>query len=178
MMADVLAEQLKVAGRVQRDFLPAHLPNTETLQWATLFKPAEWVSGDIYDIARIDEHNIGFYVADAVGHSLPAALLTIFLKHEIIMRQTSRNDYKIFEPVEVIQTLNRRMSQQKLSGCQFATCCYCLLNTDTLKLTFARGGHPYPVLIKPDGRLEQLQIRGPLLGIFESAEYLQEQCSA
>jgi serine phosphatase RsbU (regulator of sigma subunit) len=174
LMADMMAEQLKMAGRVQRDFLPSHLPNTEKVRWASIFKPAEWVSGDIYDIARLDEHHIGFYLADAVGHSLPAALLTIFLKHEIVMRKTIDRTYKIFEPVEVIQNLNRRMAQQKLSGCQFATCCYCLLNTDTLKLTFARGGHPYPVLVRPDGSIRQLQIRGPLLGIFEQAEYLQE----
>ena len=173
LMADMMAEQLKMAGRVQRDFLPPHLPNSETLRWATLFKPAEWVSGDIYDIARLDEHHIGFYLADAVGHSLPAALLTIFLKHEMVMRKTLDNTYQIFEPVEVIQNLNRRMAQQKLSGCQFATCCYCLLNTDTLELSFARGGHPYPILVRPDGRVEQLQVRGPLLGIFEHAEYLQ-----
>jgi len=172
-MADMMSEQLKMAGRVQRDFLPSHMPNSEKLHWATLFKPAEWVSGDIYDVARLDEHHIGFYVADAVGHSLPAALLTIFLKHEMIMRETSDHTYKIFEPVEVIQNLNRRMAQQKLSGCQFATCCYCLLNIDTLELSFARGGHPYPILVRQDGQIEQLQIRGPLLGIFEHAEYLQ-----
>jgi serine phosphatase RsbU (regulator of sigma subunit) len=174
LMADMMAEQLKMAGRVQRDFLPSHLPNSDNIHWATLFKPAEWVSGDIYDIARLDEHHIGFYVADAVGHSLPAALLTIFLKHETVMRHTIGNTYKIFEPVEVIQKLNRSMAQQKLSSCQFATCCYCLLNTQTLKLTFARGGHPYPVLVRADGRIEQLQLRGPLLGIFEHAEYLQD----
>jgi serine phosphatase RsbU (regulator of sigma subunit) len=173
LMADMMAEQLKMAGRVQRDFLPSYLPNSEKLHWATLFKPAEWVSGDIYDVARLDEHHVGFYLADAVGHSLPAALLTIFLKHEMVMRETSGNTYKIFEPVEVIQNLNRRMAQQKLSGCQFATCCYCLLNTDTLKLSFARGGHPYPILVRQDGQIEQLQIRGPLLGIFEHTEYLQ-----
>jgi serine phosphatase RsbU (regulator of sigma subunit) len=174
LMADMMAEQLKMAGRVQRDFLPSHLPNTEKIRWATLFKPAEWVSGDMYDIVRLDEHHIGCYVADAVGHSLPAALLTIFLKQAIAMRETVGKTYKIFEPVEVIQSLNRRMTQQKLSGCQFATCCYCLLNIDTLKLTFARGGHPYLVLVRQDGSIQQLQIRGPLLGIFEHAEYRQE----
>jgi serine phosphatase RsbU (regulator of sigma subunit) len=174
LMADMMAEQLKMAGRVQRDFLPPHLPNNDKLKWATLFKPAEWVSGDIYDVARLDEHHFGFYVADAVGHSLPAALLTIFLKHEMVMRETIDNTYKIFEPIEVIGKLNKRMAQQKLSGCQFATCCYCLLNMETLKLKFARGGHPYPVLVRPDGQMVQLQLRGPLLGIFEQAEYLQD----
>jgi phosphoserine phosphatase RsbU/P len=174
LLADMMAEQLKMAGRVQRDFLPSHLPNTDKIHWATLFKPAEWVSGDIYDITRLDERHIGFYVADAVGHSLPAALLTIFLKHEIVMRETIGNTYNIFKPIEVIENLNRRMAQQKLSGCQFATCCYCLLNMETLELSFARGGHPYPVLVRRDGQLRQLQIRGPLLGIFEHAEYLQD----
>ncbi|MDO8303130.1 MAG: SpoIIE family protein phosphatase [Sedimentisphaerales bacterium] len=174
LMADMMAEQLKMAGRVQRDFLPSNLPNTDRLHCAAIFKPAEWVSGDIYDIVRLDEHHIGFYVADAVGHSLPAALLTIFLKHEMVMRETTNNSYRIFEPVEVIQNLNRRMAQQKLSGCQFATCCYCLLNMKTLELKFARGGHPYPILVRRDGQIRQLQLRGPLLGIFEHAEYLQD----
>jgi hypothetical protein len=53
-LADNLAEQLRLAGLVQQDFLPTELPNTNEVQWATVFMPAEWVSGDIYDIVRID----------------------------------------------------------------------------------------------------------------------------
>ena len=41
------------------------------------------VVNTLYDIARLDENCIGFYLADAVGHSMPAALLTIFLKQAI-----------------------------------------------------------------------------------------------
>jgi serine phosphatase RsbU (regulator of sigma subunit) len=63
------------------------------------------------------------------------------------------------------------MAAQELSGYQFATCCYGLLNTRTLQLTYARGGHPYPILIRPEGSLEQLEARGSLLGIFERAEF-------
>ena len=173
VLADNLTEQLRLAGLVQQDFLPAKLPNTEEVQWATLFLPAEWVSGDIYDIVRIDEQHIGFYVADIVGHGMPAALLTIFLKQALIMRETIGNNYRIFSPAEVVGNLNMRMTAQKLSGYQFATCCYCLLNTKTLQLTYARAGHPYPILIRPGQEPEQLQIRGSLLGIFEQAEYVQ-----
>ena len=173
VLADNLTEQLRLAGLVQQDFLPAKLPNTEEVQWATLFLPAEWVSGDIYDIVRIDEQHIGFYVADIVGHGMPAALLTIFLKQALIMRETIENNYRIFSPAEVVRNLNMRMTAQKLSGYQFATCCYCLLNTKTLQLTYARAGHPYPILIRPGQKPIQLQIRGSLLGIFEQAEYVQ-----
>ena len=173
VLADNLTEQLRLAGLVQQDFLPAKLPNTDEVQWATIFMPAEWVSGDIYDIVRIDEQHIGFYVADIVGHGMPAALLTIFLKQALVMRETIGNNYRIFSPAEVMKNLNLRMTAQKLSGYQFATCCYCLLNTKTLQLTYARAGHPYPIIIRPGQDPEQLQIRGSLLGIFEQAEYIQ-----
>jgi serine phosphatase RsbU (regulator of sigma subunit) len=172
-LVDNLSEQLRMAGLVQRDFLPASLPNSERIRWATTFLPAEWVSGDIYDIARIDEQHIGFYVADVVGHGIPAALLTIFLKQALVMRETMVNNYRIFSPAEVMTNLNKRMATQKLSGYQFATCCYCLLNVNSLELTFARAGHPYPILIRDTEQPQQLEIRGSLLGIFEDAEYIE-----
>ena len=173
VLVDNLTEQLRLAGLVQQDFLPTQLPNTDTVRWSTAFLPAEWVSGDIYDIVRIDEQHIGFYVADVVGHGMPAALLTIFLKQALVMRETVENNYRIFSPTEAIKKLNVRMAAQKLSGYQFATCCYCLLNVKTLQLTYARAGHPYPILIRPHERPEQLEIRGSLLGIFKDAEYVQ-----
>jgi sigma-B regulation protein RsbU (phosphoserine phosphatase) len=173
-LVDNLAEQLRLAGLVQQDFLPTQLPNSDEIRWATAFLPAEWVSGDIYNIVRIDEQHVGFYVADVVGHGMPAALLTIFLKQALVMRETIENNYHIFSPAEVMKNLNVRMAGQKLSGYQFATCCYCLLNIKTLQLTYARAGHPYPILIRPKEQLQQLEIRGSLLGIFGQAEYTQE----
>jgi len=171
---DSLKEQLRLAGLVQRDFLPSKLPNSDDLHWAVAFLPAEWVSGDIYDVARIDEQHIGFYVADAVGHSMPAALLTMFIKQALVMRQTEENNYRIFSPAEVVKNLNVKMAGQKLSGYQFATCCYCLLNVKTRQLIFARAGHPYPILLRPGQPPRQLEARGSLLGIFETAEFVQE----
>ena len=172
-LADNLTEQLRLAGLVQQDFLPTRLPQSDQFQWATVFLPAEWVSGDIYDIVRVDEQHIGFYVADVVGHGMPAALLTIFLKQALVMRETVGNSYRVFSPAEVMKNLNLRMAAQELSGYQFATCCYGLLNTKTLQLTYARAGHPYPILLRPGKPPEPLEARGSLLGIFENAEFHQ-----
>jgi phosphoserine phosphatase RsbU/P len=174
-LMDNLTEQLRLAGLVQQDFLPTQLPNTDKIKWASVFLPAEWVSGDIYNAVRIDEKHIGFYVADVVGHGMPAALLTIFLKQALVMRTTVDNTYHIFSPSEVMSNLNKRMAAQKLSGYQFATCCYCLLNTESLELTFARAGHPYPVLIRQGQEPKQLEVRGSLLGVFKEAEYFEDK---
>ncbi len=172
-IGDNLKEQLRLAGLVQRDFLPSQLPNCPEVRWAATFIPAEWVSGDIYDVARIDEQHIGFYIADAVGHSMPAALLTIFIKHALAMRETIDSSYRIFSPTEVMTNLNMKMLGQRLSGYQFATCCYCILNIKTRQLTMARAGHPYPILLRDGQPPRPLETRGSLLGIFESAEFIQ-----
>jgi hypothetical protein len=174
-LVDNLTEQLRLAGLVQQDFLPTQLPNTEKVKWASVFLPAEWVSGDIYNAVRIDEKHIGFYVADVVGHGMPAALLTIFLKQALLMRTTVDNTYHIYSPAEVMKNLNKRMATQKLSGYQFATCCYCLLNIETLEMTFARAGHPYPILLRPGQEPKQLEVRGSLLGVFKEAEYSEDK---
>ena len=172
--ATQLEGQLKMAGAVQKDFLPRRLPDSDKLAWSAVYLPADWVSGDIYDVARLDEKYIGFYLADAVGHSIPAALLTIFIKQSIQMRETIGSNYKIFSPLEVISNLNSRMYAQQLSGCQFATCCYCLLNTETGQMTYCRAGHPYPLLVGRDGSISQLQSRGALLGVFDNAQFDEE----
>ncbi|MBN2315137.1 MAG: PP2C family protein-serine/threonine phosphatase [Sedimentisphaerales bacterium] len=170
-LADNLTEQLRLAGLVQQDFLPTRLPHTDQIRWATVFLPAEWVSGDIYDIVRVDEEHIGFYITDVVGHGMPAALLTIFIKQALVMRETVGNNYRVFSPAEVVKNLNLRMTAQELSGYQFATGCYGLLNTKTLQLTYARAGHPYPILLRPGNPPKPLEARGSLLGIFEQAEF-------
>jgi hypothetical protein len=174
-LVDNLTEQLRLAGLVQQDFLPTQMPNTDKIKWASVFLPAEWVSGDIYNAVRIDEKNLGFYVADVVGHGMPAALLTIFLKQALVMRTTVDNAYHIFSPAEVMKNLNKKMATQKLSGYQFATCCYCLLNSETLEMTFARAGHPYPILMRRGEEPKQLEVRGSLLGVFKEAEYSEDK---
>lgn len=173
-LVDNLSEQFRLAGLVQQDFLPTQLPNTDKVRWAAAFLPAEWVSGDIYDIVRIDDQHIGFYVADVVGHGIPAALLTIFLKQALVTHETIDNNYHIFSPAEVMKNLNEQLAKQKLSGYQFATCCYALLNIETLQLTYARAGHPYPIVMRPHEEPQQLEIRGSLLGIFGKSEYVQQ----
>jgi sigma-B regulation protein RsbU (phosphoserine phosphatase) len=176
-LVENLTEQLKLAGQVQRDFLPSTLPHTDTLTWAATFLPAEWVSGDIYDITRLDDDHMSFYILDAVGHAMPAALLTIFVKQAMVVKEIRDNKQIILSPAEVMRRLNIRMSREKLSGYQFATCCYCLLNTKTMELTYARAGHPYPLLIRKGHMPEQLEVRGALLGVFEQSEYVEETLS-
>lgn len=167
-------EELRLAARLQQDFLPRQLPRIEGVRFARVYKPASWVSGDIYDVRRLDEEHIGFYVADVVGHGMPAALLTMFLKQAMVTKRIDGHSYQLPDPAETLAILNREFVAQKLSDFQFATCCYVLMNTRTLEIRVANAGHPYLLRIDTEGRIEELTANGALLGIFEDHEYESE----
>ncbi len=164
-------QEMRLAGRLQRDFLPRDLEPIGPVRFATLFRPVTWVSGDIYDIFRIDEKHLGFYIADAVGHGMAASLLTMFIKHAVRVKEITRDGYRIYDPGETLANLNEALSEQALPNCQFVTACYCLLNVETLELKFARGGHPYPLLITPEGCITELKSQGGLMGVFKGAVF-------
>ena len=73
-------QELELAQRIQTSFLPQQLPAIPHAQFAVHYQLCGRVGGDFYDVFRLDERHIGFYIADAMGHGVPASLLTIYVK--------------------------------------------------------------------------------------------------
>jgi sigma-B regulation protein RsbU (phosphoserine phosphatase) len=161
-----LDEELRLAARLQQDFLPKTLPQIGQVHFHTLFRPAGYVSGDIYDVSRLDETHVGFYMADAVGHGMPAALLTMFIKTALVTKQITPQGYRLLLPSEAMGRLNTTLVDQNLSHATFATAFYATVNVNTLVCKYARAGHPQPLLMRADGMMESLEAEGGLLGIF------------
>ena len=168
---ETLDEEMRLASRLQRDFLPRRLPEVGAARFSVLYRPISFVSGDIYDVTRLDETHVGFYIADAVGHGLPAALLTMFIKKALQTKRIVGNTYEIIPPDVSLAELNDDICAQDLSSCNFCTAVYCVLDTETLTLTYARAGHPAPVLVRSDGSFESLEAEGCLLGVFDDAVF-------
>ncbi len=168
---DKLDEELRLAARVQQEFLPANSPAAPNAQVEVLFRPASYVSGDIYDTVRLDENHIGLWIADVVGHGVPAALLTMFVKHALPTKEIAGSSYRIVPPNEAIARLNLEMVHRPGGGNRFATAVYAVLNTQTLQLQVARAGHPLPLLLRKDDEIVQLDPDGALLGVFAEENY-------
>ena len=164
-------EEMRLASRLQRDFLPRKLPEVGPVRFAAMYRPAGWVSGDIYDVVRLDETHVGFYVADVVGHGMPAALLTMFIKRALPTKRIEGNSYQIVPPEEALAALNVDICEQGLSSCQFCTAAYCIVDTADRTATYARAGHPEPVVLRADGAVEVANTHGCLLGIFPEEEF-------
>src|SRR4051812_12621367 len=116
-----LDEELRLAARIQQDFLPKLLPQVGNVHFHTLFRPAGYVSGDIYDVARLDETTVGFFVCDAVGHGMPAALLTMFIKRAMVTKEILASGYRLLDPGETLRNLNQSLVDQNLSQATYTT---------------------------------------------------------
>ncbi|MCD6377444.1 MAG: serine/threonine-protein phosphatase [Planctomycetes bacterium] len=178
---DNIERELRLAAQLQRAFLPKKFPSVGLVRFSALFRPLGWVSGDIYDVRRLDEENICFYVADVVGHGLPAALMTMFIKRALLTKRIEGNRYEIISPAETLSALNTDICQQSLKSHQFCTIFYGIINAKTLTLRYARGGHPCPYLLdRNSDRIEQISSNGAIVGIFpdETFEEREIQLSA
>lgn len=170
-------EELRLAAQLQREFLPEKLPGTDAVQFRVLWRPAGYVSGDIYDVTRLDENHVGFFVADAIGHGVPAALMTMYIRRSLRMKvidAKAQRGYRIVEPREALGKLNQDMIERRTGKVRFATACCGLINTKTLTVRVARAGHPFPMLLRGEGETQWIESDGGLLGVFPEETYSQD----
>ncbi|MCG8409383.1 MAG: serine/threonine-protein phosphatase [Phycisphaerales bacterium] len=169
--------ELQLASRLQRDFLPKSLPHRGPFRFETMFRPCSWVSGDIFDIFRLDEKHWGFYLADAVGHGVAAGLLTMYIKYAIRPKRILRNGYELVPPSEVLRHLNDLLIAQGLPDSQFISGWYGMINAETLELKYAVAGHPPALFIDGEGDIRELHGDGCLLGINAGETFSDETIS-
>lgn len=164
-----LDEELRMAAQLQKEFMPTKMPEVDGVGFDALWRPAGYVSGDIYDVVRLDETRIGLFIADAVGHGVPAALMTVQIKQSMPMKiidPDCEQGYRVYTPGEAIGKLNQAMLAVQTGKVRFATACYAIFDTSTNQLTVARAGHPFPLILRADGTTENIDPEGGLLGVF------------
>jgi sigma-B regulation protein RsbU (phosphoserine phosphatase) len=168
-------EELQLAALVQREFLPREVPTMHGVEFAAMWRPTNYVSGDIYDLIRLDEDHVGVFVADAVGHGVPAALMTMVICRSLVTKEIFANSYRLVPPGEVLSRLNAEMIRSQGQTTRFATAVYALIDCRRRTVQLAGAGHPPPVRLFSDGASQSLETRGGLLGVFPDEVYEQIQ---
>lgn len=166
---------LELTRRIHRGFLPRKFPEILGTRIGICYRPRSRVGGDFYDVFRLDEEHIGFFLADAMGRGLPASsLLSIYVKKSLKPKEISGNSYRIIEPNEVLSSLNRELVNMQLPEPPFVTMTYGVLNCRDGVLTFSRAAHPHPIRVPANGDAPTYWTSsGTLLGVFESEFPLQ-----
>ncbi|MBL9149173.1 MAG: serine/threonine-protein phosphatase [Phycisphaerae bacterium] len=164
-------EELQMAAILQQEFLPKTPSDVEGVEFGALWRPAGSVSGDVYEIARLDERHVGLFLADAVGHGVPAALMAMQLCRALETRDHHDRFRRLVPPSEALARLNALMADRQGRVGRYASAIYALVDCRERVMRVACAGGPPPVLIAPNGDVRLVPARGPLLGLVPTAEF-------
>ncbi|MEW2398818.1 SpoIIE family protein phosphatase [Streptomyces sp. NPDC046862] len=172
------SRERETALALQRSLLPQTLPSMPALEAASRYQPAAkaGVGGDWFDVIPLSGMRVAMVVGDVVGHGIEASATMGRLRTAV--RTLADVDLAPDELLTHVDDLVVRLSQE--AGAQGvtevgATCLYAVYDPVSRLCSFARAGHPPPVVLAPDGRRLDVHVpAGPPLGLgglpFESTE--------
>jgi sigma-B regulation protein RsbU (phosphoserine phosphatase) len=168
----IMKRDLEIAREIQSWLMPSQAPVVPGLDIAFATRPANTVAGDYYDVFFRPNGRLLIVVADVVGKSVPAALLTATLQASLRTLAALPGSLP-----ELVGRVNRYACEQSLQGRRFTTAFLAELDPATGAMTYVNAGHNWPVLRRVSGAIERLEAGGlPLVftdGLVE-AENAQE----
>jgi len=164
----VLRDRTEIAEALQSSLLPRQprqIPGVEVAAGHLPATRARDAGGDFYDIYSA-RSGWGVSIGDVCGRGEDAAAVTAAARHAIRVLAHWDSD-----PAGVLRGANEIMMEEEFGG-RFVTASVGHLRWEDgrLHVVLASAGHPWPVLVRPDGRTQILPGGGLPLGIFPDAE--------
>jgi serine phosphatase RsbU (regulator of sigma subunit) len=168
----LLQEDQDAGRQVQMNMLPMTPWQADDFNFAHQIIPSLYLSGDFVDYFRVDEHRIGFYLADVSGHGASSAFVTVLLKFmttRLLYESRRGRALREFKPSEVLDHINRGLINCRLG--KHVTMLGGVIDQERNVLHYSIGGHlPMPVLYT-EGQARYLDGRGLPVGLFVEASY-------
>jgi serine phosphatase RsbU (regulator of sigma subunit) len=162
--AESFERERRLIQTLQEATLPAQLAPVEGASISAIYRPASsevQVGGDWYDAYDLDDRRVLLSVGDVTGHGLEASIVMGKLRHAInVVAMFERNPARILDAVE--RVLLRRYPAT------VATAFVAVFDARSRSIAYANAGHPYPLLRRRDGTIEELEAEGLPLGLRSS----------
>lgn len=166
---EAVQTDLETAARIQKKMLPQEFPpfpNRSDFSVYGEMHTAKQVGGDFYDFFLLDEHHLGFLIADVSGKGVPAALY-MAVSRTMIKAIASQ----IEDPSACLSTVNTMLIPES-DLTTFVTAFYGVMDTRTGNVRYCNGGHNLPYIIRKDGTVQEIEnTNGLLLGKIEPIEF-------
>ncbi|HEU5159544.1 MAG TPA: SpoIIE family protein phosphatase [Streptosporangiaceae bacterium] len=170
--ARLYTAQTSMSRSLQRSLLPPELPDIPGLDVAVVYEPAgqrSEVGGDFYDVFESRPDPIGrprwrFAIGDVCGTGPEAAAVTGLARYAL--RILAGEGLPV---PDVLARLNRLILAEGPRA-RLLTLLHGEISVDErgeMHLEVVSAGHPPPLLLYPDGRVEGPIEPQPLLGVFE-----------
>ncbi len=180
-----VAEQMRLAGIVQRRMIPEKVPQVPGLDIAASYVPCFDVGGDYYDFLQINDSRIGLTIADVMGKGVPAAIMMSWFRGAVrayaggfrdvleaddyIEADRSTGIRAVIRTRNAIETFNKMACTECRDG-EFVTLFYATIDVEEKTMTYCNCGHEPAVLVR-EGSFTDLEKGGLVLGVDPQAKY-------
>ena len=145
---------------------------------ATLFlRTSGHVGGDLAGFFELGATHVALYSVDVSGHGVASAMMTARLAgylsaaspdQNIALQRRPRGGFDPLPPEEVAARFNRTMLED-LQVDQYFTMAYAQVDLVTGAVALVQAGHPYPMILRADGRIDRLGSGGLPIGLLPEA---------
>ncbi len=158
-----IESELQIARQLQRSILPKAILEVRDVRISAIYEPMTEVGGDFYEFIPVDQHRVGFLVADVSGHGVPAAIVSAMIKTAVKSVAPCADD-----PRQVLRGLDRILAGQ-MQG-HLVSAAYLWLDTQARCARYSAAGHP-PLLCWREGELKRIESNGLLFGVVPGSDY-------
>lgn len=161
-----LKHELEIARQIQTSILPKTVPYPPGYEFGVLISPARAVGGDFYDFIPLPGKKLGIVVGDVSDKGVPAALY-MSMVYSLVRAEARRRQ----SPELVLSAVNRQLEEIDVTR-MYVTLIYGVLDLKRHTLTYARAGHPPPILFDQHAkRLHLEDAIGQPLGMLAKPQF-------
>lgn len=161
----IIRQDLNIAKKIQKNTLLISPALQKELNIVPLYFPMSEVGGDFYDICRVNDSTYRIFQADATGHGVQAAMITMAIKG--IYDNLKNYD---LDPSQIMDIFNNEYIIKYESLNSLMTAFIADIEVRKGTVTYVSAGHPAAVLLKDDGDIF-LNSTGKMIGILKNAKY-------
>jgi sigma-B regulation protein RsbU (phosphoserine phosphatase) len=171
----LVEEHARVAAGLQETLLPPRLPRIDHADVASRYRAAgdtSVIGGDFYDLFPSEDGRWVMAIGDVCGGGPEAAAVTGIARYTL--RAVGRSDPR---PAPALTALNDAIGARAADSRFCTAIAACIEPSPTgLTVTWSNGGHPPPLVLRDDGRVEVLDaLLGPLLGVLPDATFAESR---
>ncbi len=139
------------------------------------YMPMQSVGGDYYDFYHLDKNKLLFFLGDASGHGIYAAMIWAILKVEI---EELIEEKKFDNLGNAFFILNQRLTRVLENTYSYATLFSVLVDIEEHKLTYLSAGHIDQIYYDfSEKKIQFLRNKNPIIGTFKNATFTTDTVS-
>jgi sigma-B regulation protein RsbU (phosphoserine phosphatase) len=189
VISSTLAELQKLYDSLDRDLIEARKLQQTLVRdrvrdygWAQvslLLRNSGRVGGDLVGSFQVDDTRFVAYSIDVSGHGVASAMMTARLAGFLTGSSPEQNlaygkgpdgSHVLLAPEVVVERFNRLMLDE-IQAEQYFTIAFAVVDRARGRIGLVQAGHPHPILLRADGRIEELGRGGLPVGLLSDATF-------